>query len=176
MMYLDSRKNRVLLSNGISILDVDDYVEIMLTGGEVPPHMTIESSEDTKIYKMITGIDVGYDIDDYQEPSPPKHTHGLIDIDPDKYSRFDKMLDLYGEPFIDRLADEIEFFERENSELIHKLMNLIDRFKEDGVVWGVGRGSACASMLMYIIEVHDIDPIRFKIPFNELTKESGSEY
>lgn len=177
MMYLDKKTRRVLLHNGISILPVDDYVKRMLREGDIPPpHIRIEAGVDSELMMRMHQVDVGYDIDTPTQPPIITHTNSIIELDVEKYPRISLMLDLYGDIFLDRLEDEIEFFERENSELIYKLMILIDKFKTDGVIWGVGRGSACASVLLYIIEVHDLDPIKHKIPFSELSKEVIDEH
>lgn len=77
----------------------------------------------------------------------------------------------------DRIIEEITFFEKESQiTFIMKCKELIDRFKEDGVVWGVGRGSSCASYVLYLLEVNDVDPLKFDIPFSELSKETTSEF
>lgn len=176
-MYYDARSNRVLLPNGISILTDDEYASRMIASGDIlPTHLRVVDSEDSFKLFEVYGIDVGYDIDAHTEPEEAEHSNTSIDIDPDKYPRFAYMDDKYGDVFIDRLAHELDFFEKSNSEFIHKLMNLIDRFKEDGVIWGVGRGSACSSVLLYVIEVHDLDPIKYDIPFSELSKEDNYEY
>lgn len=176
-MYLDKKTRRVLLNNGTSVVTVDDYVARILKNGELPPpHIRVEDGRDSLLMLEVHGLDVGCDVNGELHIPQVSHTTTAIHIDPCKYPRFESMIDEYGDKFIDRLAEEIEFFEKTNSELIYKLMDLIDKFKEDSVVWGVGRGSACASVLMYVIEVHDLDPIRFDIPFSELSKESASEY
>lgn len=176
-MYLDKKARRVLLTNGISLVDVDDYAAKMIKeGGVLPPHIRIEDSVDSDLMFEVHGVDVGYDVDSTPEPPRPVRNSVEIHIDPDKYPRVDEMIELYGDEFIDRISDEIEFFERENSEFVLKLMDLIDKFKTDNVVWGVGRGSACASVLLYVIEVHDLDPIKHDIPFRELSKEDSDEY
>lgn len=71
-----------------------------------------------------------------------------------------------------RLETELDFFSRQDGgmRLLCEIETLIERFKADGVVWG-GRGSSCASYVLFLLEVHDINPIKYDIPFYEFSKE-----
>lgn len=71
-----------------------------------------------------------------------------------------------------RIEEEMEFFVRSgNITFIKKVVEMIDKFREDGVVWGVGRGSSCSSYLMFVLGVNDVNPLLHDIPFYELSKE-----
>ena len=170
-MYWDERNKRVLLSNGISIVDEDVMSKMILKGDVISPNIRVETSADSDKYLILHGVDISYDISTYEDPQPIQHINTTIDIDFSNYFRFDEIYDSYGQEAIDRLSHEITFFEQENSFLIKNLVMLIDKFKEDGIVWGVGRGSSCASLLLYVLEVHDVDPIKYDIPFSEMSKE-----
>lgn len=72
----------------------------------------------------------------------------------------------------ERLVQEFNFFrDKGYLSFLISLRNTIDQFQKDGIIWGVGRGSSCASYLLYVMGVHDIDPIAYDIPFHELSKE-----
>ena len=43
----------------------------------------------------------------------------------------------------------------------------IDILKENNVVWGIGRGSSVNSYVLYLIEVHDLDSVKFDLDINE---------
>ena len=65
---------------------------------------------------------------------------------------------------------EIKYFEESyNILFLLKSYELIQSLKQTTVV-GVGRGSACASYVMFLLGMHDIDPIKYKIEFSELSK------
>lgn len=73
---------------------------------------------------------------------------------------------------LERIDRELDYFERINGfKLLLSLQQLIDKFIADDVVWGVGRGSSCASYLLYLMKVHDINPIKYDISFSEFSKE-----
>tara|TARA_Y100001973_G_scaffold98941_1_gene157335 strand:- start:80087 stop:80560 length:474 start_codon:yes stop_codon:yes gene_type:complete len=105
----------------------------------------------------------------------PTDSHDHSDEDLNRILRIiadsDRMKDRPDE-YWDRIADEIDFFSRsKNIVFLQKCIDLVDKFREEKVVWGVGRGSSAASLVLYVIEIHDIDPIRYGIPFSELSKE-----
>ena len=51
--------------------------------------------------------------------------------------------------------------------LIKTLIFIVHELKKNNKVWGVGRGSSCASLVLFLIELHEVDPIRFGIAHTE---------
>jgi len=51
--------------------------------------------------------------------------------------------------------------------LVKTLIYVIDTLKETKTVWGVGRGSSCASLVLFIIGLHKVDPIKYGIAMEE---------
>jgi DNA polymerase III alpha subunit len=47
---------------------------------------------------------------------------------------------------------------------------VVDTLRNNQVVWGVGRGSSVASYVLFIIGVHKIDSVKYKLPINEFFK------
>jgi len=71
----------------------------------------------------------------------------------------------------DRIERElIEYEKRGLLDVLKVLIYTIDQFKKNKVVWGVGRGSSCASYILYLLEVHSVDPIKYEIPLEEFFK------
>jgi hypothetical protein len=64
-------------------------------------------------------------------------------------------------------AELIEINLRGLDSLFKTLIYAVDKFKESDTVWGVGRGSSCASLVLYLIGLHKVDPVRFNIPLTE---------
>lgn len=101
---------------------------------------------------------------------------------PDKYLNFD--LDTYlfslSEKIehdslydirMQRLADEIFTFKKLNlDELLKLLIYIIDVMKETKSIWGVGRGSSCSSYLLYLMGLHEIDPVLYDIALSDFLK------
>lgn len=73
--------------------------------------------------------------------------------------------------YIERLSWELTQMEqKEMHQFVRCLLYVTYRFKEDGVLWGVGRGSSCASLIMYLLGINKVDPVKYNIPAEEFFK------
>lgn len=67
-----------------------------------------------------------------------------------------------------RIAAELVEIERRGMvEFVKTVIFIIDEFRKANVVWGVGRGSSCASYILFLLGLHLVDPIKFDIPMDE---------
>lgn len=74
--------------------------------------------------------------------------------------------------YSERLVKELEEIQLRGMEMLIKtLIYIIDELKASNTVWGVGRGSSCASLVLFLIGLHKVDPIRFNIPLTEFFHE-----
>ena len=72
---------------------------------------------------------------------------------------------------IDRLERELQLVEQlQLDNLIRAAFYIVDRLISGGHVWGVGRGSACSSYILYLIGIHDIDPIKYGLDYSDFFK------
>ena len=72
------------------------------------------------------------------------------------------------ESYCSRLADELAQIEERNmTELFCSLIYVLTTLKESNTIWGVGRGSSCASLVLFLIGIHKVDPVKFDIPLSE---------
>lgn len=163
--------NRVLLNNGISIIDDDRALQYLLTEGELPEHIKVMESADTKKYHTKYRKDISYELSDTEISPDTSYDEGEFDAICDEL--YDSRRDVVHEDtHNNRFNMELDYFERNGHQhLIVKLYHLIQRFREDGVVWGVGRGSACASYIFYLMGVHDVNSILYELEFKEFSKE-----
>jgi DNA polymerase III alpha subunit len=84
----------------------------------------------------------------------------LVELDPDD-------IEVYAE----RLQQELEMMrDRGMEEFIRLLIYIVNTFRLHNVVQGIGRGSACASLVLYLIGVHMVDPILYDIPIGEFLR------
>ena len=71
----------------------------------------------------------------------------------------------------ERVVLEMRLFRERGMEPIIRLMiALVDHFRREGVVWGVGRGSSVASYVLYLIGVHKIDSLRYNLDIGEFLR------
>lgn len=70
-----------------------------------------------------------------------------------------------------RLADELELYN--NMGLFDVLKcgkYIVDVMKANNIVWGPGRGSACCSYVLYLLEIHDIDSFYYDLSIDEFLR------
>jgi hypothetical protein len=73
---------------------------------------------------------------------------------------------------IQRVCEEWILFEQHNLvPLLRHLKFLVDHFRSKNIVWGVGRGSSCASYCLYLIGVHKINSLKFNLNYREFFGE-----
>jgi DNA polymerase III alpha subunit len=72
-----------------------------------------------------------------------------------------------------RVEYELSVFRKKGLEkLLRYLLYLIHTCRENGIVWGVGRGSSVASYVLFLIGVHKIDSVKYNIEFKEFIKDA----
>jgi DNA polymerase III alpha subunit len=70
-----------------------------------------------------------------------------------------------------RSKEELEEYKARNMlDLLRWLKYFVDTCSKEGIVWGVGRGSSVASYVLYIIGVHNIDPIKYNLDWREFLR------
>lgn len=169
-MYLDQKRDRVLLRDGRSIVTPQHFARETLRGRNTD-HLFVVDTYDSQVYDLHYHRKTSSDIDEI-EIDPESHIHTDEDMDELLHRITESPRLTHGEPGIIRVEKELAYFEKTNNiTFLLKCSDLIQQFKEDKVVFGVGRGSACASFILYLLEVHDIDPVKYDIDFNELAKE-----
>jgi len=71
-----------------------------------------------------------------------------------------------------RVQEELQAFtERGMINLLRYMCYLVDFMRENGIVWGVGRGSSVASYVLYLIGVHKIDSIKYNLDWREFLRD-----
>lgn len=69
---------------------------------------------------------------------------------------------------VNRVARELAEFERRGLfDLLRVIIYVMDRFSETNQVYGVGRGSSCASFVLFLLGLHAVDPILFDVDLEE---------
>jgi len=72
---------------------------------------------------------------------------------------------------LQRVGQELLLYqERELFSLLKQLKYIIDTWKENDIVWGVGRGSSVASYILYLIGVHKINSIYYDLNIEEFLR------
>ena len=71
----------------------------------------------------------------------------------------------------DRVLLELNMYEeRSLYPLLKHMIYLVDHFRENDIVWGVGRGSSVSSFVLYLIGIHKVDPIKYDLNIKDFLK------
>lgn len=71
----------------------------------------------------------------------------------------------------DRLIEELqEYRKRDMLNLLKWLKFLVDTMRQNQIIWGVGRGSSVASYVLYLLGIHKIDSVKYKLDFKEFMR------
>ena len=168
-------KDRALKYNGVSIIEADKIIEYLLKRIPLSQIEVFNQNDDVKNFNnnSIEQIKI------FNETEEVKLNYDWII--PDEYKSLD--LDNYfslkiesinkdREVVENRVMNELNEVRRMDFEMgIKTIIYVIDRFRKEGIVWGVGRGSSCASYLLYLIGVHCVNPLKYNIPYTEFFHE-----
>jgi DNA polymerase III alpha subunit len=168
-MRLDQYSNPIFNDN--------DIFEALYKGQTLSPEMFVEPSEDIQKLESTLEFKFWKPLDDYDLTLEEYDSAMQADWNmPDEYKQLDIESWLQEnsppwDPNHTRLAEELEAYKERNMlDLLRWLKYFVDTCKKEGVVWGVGRGSSVASYVLYIIGVHNIDPIKYNLDWQEFLR------
>ena len=70
-----------------------------------------------------------------------------------------------------RVLDEIDAYTKRGMlPLLQWTKHFVDTCNENGIVWGVGRGSSVASFVLYLLGVHQIDSVKYNLDWQEFLR------
>ena len=71
----------------------------------------------------------------------------------------------------DRVELEYKLFEEKKFiKVLQFLIYFIDTLRANNIVWGVGRGSSVASLCLFLIGVHKINPLQYNLNITEFLR------
>jgi DNA polymerase III alpha subunit len=93
---------------------------------------------------------------------------------PEEYQNFDIegfLVHVCPKQNYQRLIEELQEFRNRNMlNLLRWLKYFVDICRKNNIVWGVGRGSSVASYVLYLLGVHKIDSIKYKLDWKEFLR------
>lgn len=94
---------------------------------------------------------------------------------PTQYRNLDiakHVIDLCGtQQELQRVAQELLLYQEKNLfDLLRYLKYLVDVMRDNGLIWGVGRGSSVASYVLYLLGVHKINSIYYDLDPREFLR------
>lgn len=161
-------KNYSLRYDGVIEVEPEQVPKLFMLG-VLPEQINITNiNDDVEKFNLRSDIKLELISDNIHE----------IDFDwnlPDEYKKLDvyehitKLINnIEDEVIISRIENElIEIKKRGLENLIKTIIYIVDTFKKKEIVWGVGRGSSCASYILYLLGLHCVDPIKYNISMDE---------
>ena len=128
------------------------------------------ASKKLHLNTMLTQLDdLGIEVDEYHKRNQ-SNWHM-----PEKYKQLDiaeyllKLCTTDAE--LQRVGTELLLYqERGMFDLLRFLVYMVDTMRNNGIVWGVGRGSSVASYVLYLIGVHKIDSLYYDLDIAEFLR------
>lgn len=80
-------------------------------------------------------------------------------------------LGLTSDKYTERLEYELfEMDKRGMFQFIRCVFYVVEELHKNNIVWGVGRGSSCASLVLFVLGINRVDPVKYNIPVGEFIK------
>ena len=86
---------------------------------------------------------------------------------------FDALVKNYSEEYKVRVQEELKLYKEHNMEkFLRFCVYFANIISKENLVIGVGRGSSSASLLLFLLKIHLIDPIKYKLNIKEFIKDN----
>lgn len=147
-----------------SVFDNQDIFDLIYEGHlQILPNISVENEKEIDLFSQHSGINFTQQDSDSE-----------IWYLPDEYKNIDiegYLSYLCPKENYQRLIDELQAFRnRDMLDLLRWLKYFVDTCRKHNIVWGVGRGSSVASYVLFLLGVHKIDPIKYKLDWREFLR------
>lgn len=173
-------KNRVLCYDGDSVADLSFIYDHFLNGGRAKnlyvSKPDYESDEVQTYNKKFINDQLKYKTN-FKETStdwnlPKKYKN--LDVEnfiwnklKDEVDKKNFTEDEYKER-VTRIKMELRIWKkRDLLDMLRFLTYMVKVFEENKIIWGTGRGSSCASYVLYLIGLHQVDSVKYKLDLGE---------
>jgi DNA polymerase III alpha subunit len=170
--------DRILLPSGVSVVEPDSPLlrTALRTGGPENIRVT-EITPEIRQYNRYS--DTPLALPSKSDLVIPPRNSTL----PKEYKTLDvgkvvleKLKGRFGTPSkeqLNRVKEELEWFILNDKEdVLRTMIMIVDRLIEHNIPWGVGRGSSVNSFVLFLIGVHDVDPIKYSLDWREFMREN----
>lgn len=160
-------KDRTLWFDGTCEMEPEQVPSLFLAGVKPEQVVVTSMNEDIELFNQLSEemIKVGKTENapfDFEWNIPPEY----LNINLDEYIL--STANTLGVQYVERAKAELkEINDRELVNVFKTLIYILDVLRMNKQVWGVGRGSSCASLVLFIIGVHEVDPVKYSIPLTE---------
>jgi len=162
---------------GIPVFSSTDIVDLLYQGKLDSLPKILADSSDPEI-KKFNELSDSIKIKEYSELSFTKEEFDqTLQKDwfmPNEYKNMDIegfLVNVCPKENYQRLIEELQEYRARNMlDLLRWLKYFVDTCRANNIVWGVGRGSSVASYVLYLIGVHKIDSLKYKLDWREFLR------
>ena len=167
-------KDYTLFVDGSIEVDPSIVASMMLRGIPIEKIFVTDINEEIEKFNKFSNIKIGKKVDieelSFKWSIPDQYKYINIDEYLLNLSTIIKQDSLF-EKRLHRLANEIELFKKlKLDDVLRVIIFIVDEFKNKNIVWGVGRGSSCSSYILFLIGLHDIDPVFYDIGIEDFLR------
>jgi DNA polymerase III alpha subunit len=159
------------------IFNEQDIFEALYKGQNLSSEMFVESDDDIKSLESTAELKFWKPLDDYDLTLEEYDSSLQTDWNmPDEYKTLDieQWVREQGPPWdpnFTRIEEELAAYKARNMlDLLRWLKYFVDTCSKEQVLWGLGRGSSVSSYVLYLIGVHNIDPIKYNLDWQEFLR------
>lgn len=162
---------------GQRILKTDDLIEILMQGKPIG-HLIVDVDEDIEKFvehqaqllptavTFVNEVDESMSVEEFHQRCMDEwfmpESYKVIDLRSYLRQRCS------GSKEYDRIAHEMTMYEERGlTMLLRFFIYMVDVFRANKVVWGVGRGSSVNSYILYLIGVHRVDSLKYGLEIED---------
>jgi len=179
---VDSYKNiqlndRLLWADGDSSFPTSAILPVIQTGMKTDGMFVEELTNDIKQFNSL--VDPKSQITIKTDVADPDFNWNI----PDEAKKLDlaaylvEMLDKEDSNMFDsderitRVVKEFSLYKKHGLlDVLRVIIYVINTLSDEGVVWGVGRGSSVSSYVLYLIGVHDVDSVKYGLDVEDFLR------
>ena len=159
---------------GELVFSEEDICDLLYTSGDLPgaPMVTETEINSDLVDTVLNTVAPTDDSISVQEFDQKNQSNWYM---PDEYKTLDIAAYILDQCTTDaqlqRVGHELLLYQERNLfDLLRYLKYLVDTMKQNGIIWGVGRGSSVASYVLYLLEVHRIDSMYYDLDPEEFLR------
>lgn len=180
-LYYEQLKNRSLWVDGDSTSNKNGLYDLILSGENISDAKVSEIDNEIRQFQKLTDIT-------FLEKNSPDYTRikdnfiiseKYIELSLEKFYatrlmrlvKKHKMSEAEMSEATNRIVEELDLYRAKGLEdVLRTAIYIVDALKENNIVWGPGRGSACCSYLLFLTELHDVDSLKFELAIDEFLR------
>jgi DNA polymerase III alpha subunit len=160
-----------------SIYQTKDIINALYTQNfDIIESLIVEPTKDVELFESNSGINL-------KKINEKLYNVDILEFDkicqedwfmPEEYKNMDiegYLVNVCPKENYQRLIEELqEYRERNLLPLLRILKYIVDTFRKNNIVWGVGRGSSVASYVLYLLGVHKINSVKYNLNWQEFLR------